>query len=260
VAVLHAMAGSRGRGARLPRRPRGDPEQYEDLAGEWWLPGGRFAALHWLAEARARLIPPPPAGGAPLLDVACGGGLLAAHLTGPLAGWRHIGVDTSASALAIAGRHGVVGVRGDALALPFADGSLRCVVAGEVLEHLPDLAGACAEVARVLAPGGTLVVDTLADTLFCRVTMVRLAERLPGGPPPRIHDPALLVDPGRLRQLLAAHGVAVTLLRGLRPSALGYARWIARRRSGTVTMVPTPSTAAVYQVLGVKDAGVAAGG
>ncbi len=259
----------RGFDARLPHRPRNDPEQYEDLADEWWLPDGRFAALHWLAQARARLIPEPPRAGAPLLDVACGGGLLAAHLTGSLAGWRHVGIDISPSALASARRHGVVGVCGDALRLPFADASLQCVVAGEVLEHLTDLSAACAELARVLAPGGTLVVDTLADTLFCRITMVRLAERLPGGPPVGIHDPALFVHPRRLRDLLAAHGVGLTLVRGLRPSAREYARWLAYRRrsgqvqvgagtagtpagAGTVTMLPTRSTAAVYQAVGVK--------
>ncbi|SBW28898.1 hypothetical protein FDG2_6158 [Candidatus Protofrankia californiensis] len=152
--------------------------------------------------------------------------------------------------------------------LPFADASLQCVVAGEVLEHLTDLPAACAELARVLAPGGTLVVDTLADTLFCRITMVRLAERLPGGPPIGIHDPALFVHPRRLRDLLAAHGVGLTLVRGLRPSAREYVRWLAyRRRNGpagagtaggpagadTVTMMlPTRSTAAVYQAVGVK--------
>jgi 2-polyprenyl-6-hydroxyphenyl methylase/3-demethylubiquinone-9 3-methyltransferase len=269
VVVPDTTIGSyrRGSDARLPRRTRNDPEQYEDLADEWWLPDGRFAALHWLAQARARLIPEPPSAGAPLLDVACGGGLLAAHLTGSLAGWRHVGVDTSLSALVSARRHGVAGVRGDAMRLPFADASLRCVVAGEVLEHLTDLPAACAELARVLAPGGTLVVDTLADTLFCRIAMVRLAERLPGGPPARIHDPALFVDPRRLRDLLAAHGVELTLVRGLRPSARQYVRWLAHRHrqrgrraeavgapagAGTVTMVPTRSTAAVYQAVGVK--------
>ncbi len=257
----------RGFDVRLPRRPRNDPGQYEDLADEWWLPDGRFAALHWLAQARARLIPEPPRDGTPLLDVACGGGLLATHLTGSLAGWRHVGLDLSPSALASARRHGVVGVCGDALRLPFADASLRCVVAGEVLEHLTDLPTACAELARVLAPGGTLVVDTLADTLFCRITMVRLVERLPGGPPVGIHDPALFVHPRRLRDLLAGHGVGLTLVRGLRPSIREYVRWLAHRRrsgqaragtvgtpagAGTVTMVPTRSTAALYQAVGVK--------
>ncbi|MDP9497962.1 MAG: class I SAM-dependent methyltransferase [Actinomycetota bacterium] len=49
-------------------------------------------------------------------------------------------------------------VRGDAYALPFADGSFDRVVAAEVLEHLPDDERAMRELSRVLRPGGTLAV------------------------------------------------------------------------------------------------------
>lgn len=49
-------------------------------------------------------------------------------------------------------------VTGDALSLPFADGSFDRVVAAEVLEHVPDDRAAMAELARVLRPGGTLAV------------------------------------------------------------------------------------------------------
>jgi len=50
------------------------------------------------------------------------------------------------------------GVQGDALALPFGDGVFDRIVASEVLEHIADDAGAIAELARVLRPGGTLAV------------------------------------------------------------------------------------------------------
>ncbi|MDP8937223.1 MAG: methyltransferase domain-containing protein [Actinomycetota bacterium] len=49
-------------------------------------------------------------------------------------------------------------VNGDALALPFADAAFDRVVAAEVLEHIPADAGALAELARVLRPGGTMAV------------------------------------------------------------------------------------------------------
>ena len=48
--------------------------------------------------------------------------------------------------------------QGDALQLPFADGAFDCVVAAEVLEHIPDDEVAIAELARVLRPGGTMAV------------------------------------------------------------------------------------------------------
>lgn len=50
------------------------------------------------------------------------------------------------------------GVQGNALALPFADGSFDRIVASEVLEHIPDDTTAIAELARVLRPGGTMAV------------------------------------------------------------------------------------------------------
>ncbi len=51
-------------------------------------------------------------------------------------------------------------VRGDALRLPFADGSFSRVIASEVLEHVPDDVAAMREIARVLRPGG-LVAATV---------------------------------------------------------------------------------------------------
>ena len=233
-------------------RVRNDPAQYDDLTDEWWPPYGAFAALHWLAKVRAASIPDPPHDGAPLLDVACGAGLLAPHLTGKLSGWRHTGIDLSLLSLSQARQHGVASVAGSAYGLPFADRSFSCVVAGEVLEHLEDLEGACAELARVLAPGGVLVMDTLNDTLFARIALIHIAERFPGGPPPGIHRPDLLVDPGRLRRILAGHGVRITHVRGLRPSVTDYVGWLLHR-TPMVRMLPIRSTAGVYQALGVKE-------
>ena len=50
------------------------------------------------------------------------------------------------------------GVNGDALRLPFPDGTFDRVIASEVLEHIPDDHGAMAELARVLRPAGTIAV------------------------------------------------------------------------------------------------------
>src|ERR1700733_4033236 len=58
----------------MPSMLRNDPRQYDDLAGEWWRPGGGFELLHWLAAARAALVPPAARPGAVLLGAGCGGG------------------------------------------------------------------------------------------------------------------------------------------------------------------------------------------
>lgn len=228
-------------------RRRNDLAQYDELADAWWRPNGAFAALHWLADARAALIPPPSRTGAVLVDVACGGGLMAGRLP---AGYRHVGIDRTASALALAAAHGVQAVRGDVTALPVADAVADVVLAGEILEHVADLEGTVTELVRVLRPGGTVVLDTIAATAFARFQLVTVGERLPGGPPRHIHDPALFVDPRRLRHEFARHSIQLSL-RGLRVAVPDYLGFLATRRQ-PVRMLPTGSLAGVYQGVGRK--------
>lgn len=234
----------------LPVRPLNDPAQYDDLADAWWDPRGRFAMLHWIAAARARLVPPAVREGSLLLDLACGGGLLAPHVAGK--GHRHVGLDLSATALPLAREHGVVPVRGDVLALPFADEVADVVVAGEVLEHVTEPLLLVAEACRVLRPGGTLVLDTIAATWWGRFSAITAAERLPAGPPRRLHDPALFVDRAALVAGAARCGVELQLS-GLRPSAPDYLLWLVGRRSD-VRMLPTRWTAGLFQAHGRKGA------
>jgi 2-polyprenyl-6-hydroxyphenyl methylase / 3-demethylubiquinone-9 3-methyltransferase len=228
------------------RRARNDPAQYDDLAADWWRPDGVFAMLHWIAEARAALVPPATRDGAVLVDLGCGAGLMAPHLHGK--GYRHVGVDVTRSALGQAAQHGVLAVRGDVAAVPLADGCADVVAAGEILEHVPDLAATVGEACRLLRPGGLLVIDTLAATALARLVAVTLAERLPGGPPPGIHDPALFVDRAALVRECADHGVDLRL-RGIRPSVRDLLRWL-RTRRGVVRMVPAPTTAVLFQAVG----------
>lgn len=58
----------------------------------------------------------------------------------------------------LAADHPATAVQGDALALPFPDGTFDRVIASEVLEHIPDDVAAMRELARVLRPGGTMAV------------------------------------------------------------------------------------------------------
>jgi 2-polyprenyl-6-hydroxyphenyl methylase/3-demethylubiquinone-9 3-methyltransferase len=208
---------------------RNDPAQYDGLADQWWEPSGGFAMLHWLAASRAERIPPAEHPGAVLVDLACGGGLMAPHVAER--GYRHIGVDLGDAGLRIARQHGVAPVRASVFAVPLADGCADVVVAGEVLEHVTDDEQVIAECARLLRPGGMLVIDAIARTRLADVIAVRIAERLPGGPPPGIHDPALFVD--RRRLLAAAHHAGIDLrLVGLRPSVRDLIAWRRGRRAG----------------------------
>lgn len=229
--------------------PRNDPRQYDDLADTWWDPFGPFAMLHWIAEARAQLIPPATSTDAVLVDLACGAGLMAPHAAGR--GYTHIGVDITASALRQAQERGVATAHADVLRLPLKDESADVVTAGEILEHVTDLDQLIKESSRVLKPGGTLIIDTIADTALGRFLAVTVAERIPGGAPPGIHDPALFVNRRALVEAYARHGVRLRL-RGLRPSVRDAIAWRSGR-STRVRMLPMRMTSVLFQGMGRKE-------
>jgi demethylmenaquinone methyltransferase/2-methoxy-6-polyprenyl-1,4-benzoquinol methylase len=99
---------------------------------------------------------------ATVLDVGGGTGRAARELDVP----RRIVVDVSAGMLARARGRGLECVRGDATRLPFAAESVDAIVVLDALHHFPDAPAAVADAARLLAPGGVLVVREFApDTL-----------------------------------------------------------------------------------------------
>ena len=226
---------------------RNDIRQYDELVDEWWDPQGQFAMLHWIAEARASLIP-QATGDATLVDFGCGGGLLAPHVARK--GYRHIGVDLSKTALDVAHEYGVECIHSDVTSVPLPDAMADVVCLGEILEHVEDTDAAVAEACRVLKPGGTVVVDTIANTLIGKFLTVTIAERIPGGAPRGIHDPKLFVDRDGLVLSFATQGVDISS-RGLRPSLRSLLAWKCKLRPAG-KMVPTRSTAVLFQSWGTK--------
>jgi SAM-dependent methyltransferase len=117
-------------------------------------PWTRLSCYKWLvtrtlARAIAR-VAPGVAGR--VLDVGCGDRRFAGYFT--QAG-RYIGLDHPAT---FAGRREHVDVFGTALSLPFRDRAFDAVVSFEVLEHVPDTGAMLGELARLVRPGGTLVL------------------------------------------------------------------------------------------------------
>ncbi|MFI0740703.1 methyltransferase domain-containing protein [Streptomyces sp. NPDC021100] len=146
-----------------------------------------------------------------VLDAGCGPGYLLEEMareTGPDGVLR--GVDVSASMLDLARRRcggdGRVGLEeGRCEELPFPDGSFDAVVSSQVLEYVEDVEGALAEFARVLRPGGRVVVlDTDWDSLVWHTrdrARMRHVLRLWDD---HVADPRL---PERLGPLLAGAGL-----------------------------------------------------
>jgi 2-polyprenyl-6-hydroxyphenyl methylase/3-demethylubiquinone-9 3-methyltransferase len=230
---------------------RNDPAQYDELADQWWDPSGNFAMLHWLAASRAERVPPAAHPDAVLVDLGCGGGLMAPHVQ--RLGYRHVGVDIGLPGLTTAAEHGVSVLRGSVLAVPLADGCADVVTAGEILEHVEDPGQVLTEAARLLRPGGVLVLDSIAATRLAQVIAIRIAERLPGGPPPGIHDPALFIDRADLLATADRLGIHLRLV-GLRPSVRDLVAW-RRGRSHHVRMREMRLTSVLFAGYGHKRAG-----
>jgi SAM-dependent methyltransferase len=181
--------------------------RFED---EWRARFERFARTHhdearisgWSEtglERRVQLfrsvIPAAPPGATPVaLELGCGAGTYVRILAG--LGYRTIGMDYSLPSLgrAMAADPGQKGhyLAGDAYALPSRRGAVDLVVSIGVLQALGRPEGALAEIARVLRPGGTLLIEALSSrSLPARAR--RLHARLRRLPPRVLtHDPAVV--------------------------------------------------------------------
>lgn len=127
-----------------------DGAAYEQMMGIW----SRFAGeifLDWLA--------PPP--GLRWIDIGCGNGAFTELLVERCSPVEVQGIDPSAEQLAFARTRPAARVakfhQGDAMALPFADGSFDAAVMALVLVFVPDPARGVSEMVRVVVPGGTVM-------------------------------------------------------------------------------------------------------
>lgn len=163
------------------------------------------------AEVLALLAPRP---GERVLDVGSGPGYLVASIADAVgaAGAVH-GVDPSAAMNGLArartaGRPQVSIDTGDAVALPYPDASFDAAVSTQVYEYVADVAGALAQLRRVLRPGGrALVLDTDWDSVVWSVADRERHRRVMDAWEQHLAHPHL---PRSLPRLLRAAGFAVT--------------------------------------------------
>lgn len=184
---------------------RGVRHEYAALAGRY----DRRWAAYIAATGQATLGPLALDPGTRLLDVGCGTGVMLERALARWPGVRAAGVDLSPEMLVRArerlGRR-VWLARGDAGALPFAPGSFDVAVSNSSLHFWPDPERGLREIARVLRPGGRLVVtDWAAD--FATIRGFGLWLRLTGRRGQRPLRAAQLAD------LMAAAGFGVADVR-----------------------------------------------
>jgi ubiquinone/menaquinone biosynthesis C-methylase UbiE len=126
---------------------------WEDHA-DWWIEGFTEGADPEYVEQILPLAAAELDGFGRVLDVGCGDGQISRLLASR--GAVVVGADPTWNQLRVAAERGggVAYTRSEAAALPFADASFDAAVACLVFEHIDDVDGAIAEVARVLRPGG----------------------------------------------------------------------------------------------------------
>lgn len=201
-----------------------DPQEiakFEALAARWWDRGGEFRPLHEINPLRANYIDElSPVSGKALVDVGCGGGILAEAMA--QRGATVTGIDMGEAPLSVARLHQIEsGVSVDyrrataeqlAAELP---GHFDIVCCLEMLEHVPDpgaVIAACAELAR---PGASLYFSTInrnpKSFAFAIVGAEYLLQLLPAG----THEYAKFIRPSELAGWIRDAGLVLTDMTGM---------------------------------------------
>jgi 2-polyprenyl-6-hydroxyphenyl methylase/3-demethylubiquinone-9 3-methyltransferase len=232
VAGFLALQAGFGAGRRQPRPASGINNAFYDELGERWYTARDHPIGLLRAESRLRngwvldeLKAHFGERSLAILDVACGGGLLANALA--QAGHAVTGIDLSQGSLDVARRHdpsaSVSYLAQDARMLGFPDGHFDVVCMMDFLEHIEDRDAVIAEAARVLKPGGWLFFHTFNRTPLSWLIGIKGVEWSVKNTPRNLHVYALFLKPSELAELCARHHLAIEETRGVRPRVFTWA-------------------------------------
>lgn len=206
--------------------------KFARLAGEWWDPTGQFAPLHRFNPVRLSFVRTfaarhfgsdphslRPFEGLALLDIGCGGGLLAE----PMArlGFSVMGADASDRNIAIAAAHAAQGGLSIAYRTTTAETlaeegfAFDVVLNMEVVEHVADLGSYLSACARLVRPGGLMFVATINKTIKSLAMAKFGAEYILGWLPRGTHDWRRFVPPPILRAMLERCGLTILKSQGV---------------------------------------------
>lgn len=180
----------------------------------------------------------------PVLDVGCGGGLLAEEFA--RFGCQVTGIDPSPLSVQTASAHArsaglAINYRvGAGEQLPFEDASFPLIYCCDTLEHVDDVDRVIGEIARVLQPGGVFLYDTINRTFPSKLVMIKLLQDWSATSlmPRNLHVWEKFITPGELYQNLGRHGLVNQETVGLSPVAnpLALSLALLRRKRGALTV------------------------
>ena len=195
--------------------------KFEALASRWWDHSGEFRPLHEINPLRANFIDQhSPVAGKQLVDVGCGGGILAESMA--QRGAAVTGIDMGEAPLSVARMHGLesgveVNYRqstAEDLAAEEA-GTYDIVCCLEMLEHVPDPGAVIAACAALARPGGSLYFSTINRNAkafaFAIVGAEHILKLLPAG----THEYAKFIKPSELAGWLREAGLVLEGMTGL---------------------------------------------
>lgn len=179
-------------------------QKFSDLAHRWWDPASEFKPLHEINPLRLDWIDDIASiAGKKVLDIGCGGGILAESMAAR--GATVTGIDLSDKALSVARLHLFEsGLNVDyqlVSAEAFADvqqGAFDVVTCMEMLEHVPDPASTIKACAHLVKPGGHVFFSTLNRNLKSYLLAVIGAEYVLKLLPKGTHEYAKFIRPSEL--------------------------------------------------------------
>lgn len=233
------MAGGDNPGMTAPINA--DPAElakFSDLAHRWWDPESEFKPLHQINPLRLDWIDSQaPLAGQRVLDVGCGGGILADSMA--RRGADVTGIDLSTKALKVAQLHALEAgtprihyreVSAEALAAE-VPGSFDVVTCMEMLEHVPDPASVVRACATLVKPGGSVFFSTINRNpkafLFAIVGAEYLLKMLPKG----THEYARMIRPSELAAYCRDAGLDALRTRGMEYNPLTQRYWLSNDTS-----------------------------
>jgi len=207
--------------------------KFSDLAHRWWDPESEFRPLHQINPLRLAWIHGlTPLAGQKVVDVGCGGGILADAMARK--GAQVLGIDLATKSLKVAQLHALEAqtpgvqyreISAEALATE-QPGQYDVNTCMEMLEHVPDPAAVVQACAELVKPGGWVFFSTLnrnpKSFLFAIVGAEYLLNLLPRG----THEFARMVKPSELASFARTSGLEVQGMRGMQYNPLTKRYWM----------------------------------